>query len=300
MKRKVIQIGDSTQLVSLPRKWALKYNIKKGEELDIEEHGSKLIVSTSGEQVTKSGTIDLSKMSTLRLRTLCAAYLSGYDELEIQYASPDYIQRIQKVMQEFSGYDIVKQGKTSCTIRQISKPTAEEFDAISNRLFLLLHEMGSSIYEAIEKDDREMLESIKFREISINKFTNFCRRILNKIGLESNASTTAMYVVLTYLEQYGDELKLFAERLSELSSIDASHKRIFRNINVLFGNVYRVYKTKSLKLAVENALEHDKVEAEIQKLMKSKRKIDLEMYHHLKQLRHLVIVVQEAMLPLVI
>ena len=35
MKRKVIQIADSTQLISLPRKWSLAHGIKKGDELEI-------------------------------------------------------------------------------------------------------------------------------------------------------------------------------------------------------------------------------------------------------------------------
>ena len=42
MKRKVIQIANSTQLISLPREWAKKYNIKKGDELEIEAKGNKL------------------------------------------------------------------------------------------------------------------------------------------------------------------------------------------------------------------------------------------------------------------
>ena len=45
MKRKVIQIADSTQLISLPRKWAQKFNIKKGDELEVEEHDNKIVVS---------------------------------------------------------------------------------------------------------------------------------------------------------------------------------------------------------------------------------------------------------------
>ena len=35
MKRKVIQIAESTQLVSLPRKWALANNIRRGDELEV-------------------------------------------------------------------------------------------------------------------------------------------------------------------------------------------------------------------------------------------------------------------------
>ena len=32
VQRKVIQIAESTQLISLPRKWAVKHNIKKGDD----------------------------------------------------------------------------------------------------------------------------------------------------------------------------------------------------------------------------------------------------------------------------
>ena len=46
MKRKVIQIANSTQLISLPRKWSLQFGIKKGDELEVEEKGSQIIVST--------------------------------------------------------------------------------------------------------------------------------------------------------------------------------------------------------------------------------------------------------------
>ncbi len=48
MKRKIIQIADSTQLVSLPRKWCKRLNLRKGDEIDIQEKVNPLIVSTQG------------------------------------------------------------------------------------------------------------------------------------------------------------------------------------------------------------------------------------------------------------
>ena len=39
MKRKVIQIANSTQLISLPRKWSQKYGVKKGDEITINYDG---------------------------------------------------------------------------------------------------------------------------------------------------------------------------------------------------------------------------------------------------------------------
>ena len=46
MQRKVIQIADSTQLVSIPRQWGRKYNIKKGDELEVTEKDNTLEIST--------------------------------------------------------------------------------------------------------------------------------------------------------------------------------------------------------------------------------------------------------------
>ena len=57
MRRKVLQIAESTQLISLPRKWTLKYNIQKGDELEVEENGNKIQIST--EKVQEPGNIEV-------------------------------------------------------------------------------------------------------------------------------------------------------------------------------------------------------------------------------------------------
>jgi len=68
MRRKVIQIAESTQLISLPRKWAVRYQVKKGDELNIEEQGSTLIVSTQNEIATKKITLDVRGQKTFKRR----------------------------------------------------------------------------------------------------------------------------------------------------------------------------------------------------------------------------------------
>ena len=83
IKRRVIQIANSTQLISLPRKWSLKYGVKKGDELEIEENGSKLTVST--EKVFQVEKIELSidDLDPMILRSVTALYKRGVDEIKI-------------------------------------------------------------------------------------------------------------------------------------------------------------------------------------------------------------------------
>ena len=77
MKRKIIQIADSTQLVSLPRKWSLKYNIKKGDEVEVEEQGNKLLVSTEKGVELKSIEIDVTELDRTTILYYLQSLLQG-------------------------------------------------------------------------------------------------------------------------------------------------------------------------------------------------------------------------------
>ncbi|MBI4146526.1 hypothetical protein HY489_04265 [Candidatus Woesearchaeota archaeon] len=299
MKRKVIQIAESTELISLPRKWALKYNVLKGDELDVEEQGNKLVVSTGKDSEGKKCNLDLRNQPKLKRRSICAAYLKGYDEVEIFYDAPEYVQIVQSVIPEFTGYDIVKQDKNSCIIRQISKPAPDEFTNVFNRLFLLIHDTLDTMVNALKKNDLEQLKSIQFREISINKYANFCKRIVNKGMHSSPEHTTAYYFILMNLEFLGDEYKRLSTRLLKENKADKRIMSILEQTNTLFENVYKVFKTSSKAKAVENAVAYDKIEQQVDELF-TQPKADHVAYHHIARITQIIIEMQEAMLLMLV
>ena len=49
MKRNIVKQGHSTLMVSIPMKWVKKYNLKKGMQVDVEDNGRDLIISTKSE-----------------------------------------------------------------------------------------------------------------------------------------------------------------------------------------------------------------------------------------------------------
>src|SRR3989338_9839204 len=86
MKRSVIQIANSTQLISLPRKWSQKYNIQKGDELEIEEQGNRLNVSINKGIELLSKEIDVTGLDrTTILYYLQSLYRMGYDEIHVKF-----------------------------------------------------------------------------------------------------------------------------------------------------------------------------------------------------------------------
>ena len=121
MRRRVIQIADSTQLVSLPRKWALKYRIKKGDEVDIEEIGNKLIIHTDKHSKLNELTVDISGLTPMLADMLIThCYQKAYDKIKINFDNPDLMLAVQLKMPELMGSEIMEKSKESCEIQILS------------------------------------------------------------------------------------------------------------------------------------------------------------------------------------
>jgi len=214
IKRKVIQIANSTQLISLPRKWAQKYSIKKGDELDIEEEGSSLKVSVDkGLQVEKVE-VDVSGIGVMAKRVIAALYKSGYDEVHVKFSTTEELKYVQEVLKETCiGFEITSQEKNSLTAKAISSAVYSEFDSILRRSFLFLSSMIRESLEAIKKQDTTSLNNTILMDDNLDKFTDFCRRILNKKGYPTFRKTPPVYYIVEELEKIGDECKDICELL---------------------------------------------------------------------------------------
>ena len=89
MRRKIIQIAESTQLVSLPRKWSLAQGLKKGDELEVQEEGTRLIVSTLNAPHKGGVEADLTGLDRDSLMFFVRAmYKIGYDEIKLNFKHP--------------------------------------------------------------------------------------------------------------------------------------------------------------------------------------------------------------------
>ena len=71
MKRSVILMGGKTYIVSLPAPWIKRYGIKKGTELDVEESGSSIIISTkSGVSIPERFEIDITDFEPILAKSI--------------------------------------------------------------------------------------------------------------------------------------------------------------------------------------------------------------------------------------
>jgi len=237
MKRSIVKQGAATLMVSLPSKWARRFRLEKGNEIDIVEKGRELIIRPGFVSEIRKTKINISELKHLWRRVVSALYKAGYDEIEIDFNKPDEITKVYSVLQEFIGFEIISQAEKSCLIKEIVESKETNFNAIFSRTFGMLLSIAEDCSNALKKRNTELLGTIPERDIIINKYANFCRRIINK-GLVDQKDAPMLYYLIEELETMGDVYKDFAKYLFETKNIP--NEKVIKsldNVNLLIADL---------------------------------------------------------------
>lgn len=239
MKRKVIQLAGRTLVVSLPSKWARKYNIQKGDTINLQEQGHSLVVSSEKEAIDKKTSLNIIGLDPMVKRALGAVYKAGYDEVEVLYESKELEVAQEVIREEFIGFEVIYTGKKRLVVKKISSINPEEFDNILKRMFMILLQMADESLEAIEKQDTDWLRTIIFMDKDVDKYADFCRRVLNKYGHTFSNLSAPMYYIIEQLEKIGDSYRDICKLA--INSKLSNTKEIFQEVNEFFRNFYEIY-----------------------------------------------------------
>lgn len=220
MKRKVIQIADSTQLISLPRKWCLQHGINKGDELEVEEHGNRLMVLTERDTELGAVEVDITELDrTSIIYLIRGLYKKGYDEIKLVFRRPTtthvrlnketkVISTIHEEVNRLTGMEIVQQKENFCILKSISKPTDKELDNMVRRVFILLMDATRDLIQAAKNNDQLLMETVvNEKHDTITKFISYCLRIMNKIRNE-DINTHFLYHSIAGLDKITDLLRI--------------------------------------------------------------------------------------------
>jgi phosphate uptake regulator len=248
MKRKVIQIANSTQLISLPRKWCIEHDIKRGDELEVEPSGSKIIVSTEKDSSLGSVQVNVSKLDRTSLMFLIRGlYKKGYDEIRLTYERP--VLRHYRTLKDVSisaivhreisrcpGMEVIEQKDTFCVLKAISNADPEELDHILRRTFILISDTCRDLVTACKTNNHAMLETIEEKHDNVTKFINHCSRLINKRQSDAN-NAHFMYNTVSMLDKVIDTLKNGARNMLKYD------KKVTPTTGRIIEMVYESYET---------------------------------------------------------
>ena len=268
----MIQIANSTQLISLPRKWSQKYNIKKGDELEIEEQGNKLNITTEKPQDTGSIEIDITDLDRDSFMFLIRVlYIRGYDEIKITFNNPvvshhrlgkkvKVISEIHTEVNRLTGIEVVQQRENFCVLKVLSESSIKDFDLILRRIFLLVADASNDLVKGAINKDQYLVESLEEKHNSINKFMANGLRLLNKYGHPSYKNTPSYYYIIKSLDVINDTLKESARFIVNSNiKISKNCEKILVEMNESLQKFHKLFYTFNFKSVEELSYERYKI-----------------------------------------
>lgn len=223
MKRKVNRVGQNTLTVSLPTKWAKEHGLKQGDELDVLEKDDSLVLSTFASSSHKFIELDISKFGDMSGRVIGALYKAGYDEMKLTYDDPSFALLIEKELSKgFFGLDIIHQARNYSLLKSMAQIKPDELQTSMRRVFRLIIDNSQELLLAVKEKRFDDLLLIAKKDVNVNKFADFSRRLLNKYGYSEKERTGMIYYIIEEIENVGDKYKdlaVFLHKRSFLPSV---------------------------------------------------------------------------------
>jgi len=241
-------------IISLPRKWSKKYNILKGDELEVEEQGNKLFIATEKTQEAGNIEVDITGLDRDSIVFLIRIlYVRGYDEIKLIFNNPitdhhgigkkvKVITAIDREVNRLTGIEVMQQREKFCILKVLTVSSIKDFDLILRRIFLLITDACNDLIKGSGKGDKYLVESIEEKHNSITKFMAQALRLLNKVGHPNHKNTSLYYHIIESLDNINDLLKDSSRDIVNLNiKISKTCQSILHRINDALSNYYKLF-----------------------------------------------------------
>lgn len=314
MIRKIIRQGHNTLTITLPSEWVKRFNLSGGEEINVSERDNGLFITSEKKFESKKAEIDIGGMDIPTIwKYFMGVYREGYEEVKVNFPkgikieSPykffthykldkkygrqrekeTYLEFFHELVNRFIGFEIVDYGDDYVVIKDMSEPTSREFDSSLRRVFLLVQQMIEETCKALETANPDGLSHIHDVDINLDKFNDYCIRIMNRIGNKEPNKTALLFSTLCILELIGDEFKNISHHLihdrkkigfKNLLGLALSTKEQIDSFYSLF---YKFNRDSADRIAEIDARDYMNIQ-EIYSHAKTEE--DREIFHHLRMI----------------
>ncbi|MDW7727386.1 MAG: phosphate uptake regulator PhoU [Candidatus Methanoperedens sp.] len=268
--RKVYVSGGSTYVISLPKKWVKKANLKAGDSLVVTEHDGSLLIETSiAEKKSQVKEIKISQLTSSDAleRMIIAFYLVGYDTIKIKLDRKDHLpyrESIRRVLDYLIGIEILEDTNDAMTLEIMVDYKRMSTMQILQRMYAINRSMLFDLSKALKNNDIGLAKDIIIREGEIDRLYFLVVRqlksaveyqqVAEKLGIENQRDCLGYRIVVKILERIADHIENISQRYLEL--LDTEHDvqmgdfiKLNNDVSVIFEKSFNALFTKNYALA---------------------------------------------------
>lgn len=293
-QRKLQVTGGSTFILSLPKEWATKNELKRGSSMMVreEDDGSLSIAPSSFPKKEKQDEAYIKASQNDNpdaiMRTAISAYLSGYNILHIKAQGQKVLSsKLRNHLKNFArnylvGTEIVIDTPTELTLQVLlNYPELTVQNALS-RMSIIASSMHKEAITSLKKLDYQSSKAVIETDREVNRFGLYIvrllklavsnQRIVREIGLTSQKECLGYRLLAKAVERTADHATKIAENtlllkepvneeiLEKINQLSALAISMFENsMEALFKHDFNLAESVIEKLSLAHKLEKETV-----------------------------------------
>jgi len=240
-QRRLVRLGRSTLVVSLPADWVKKKGLKAGDVLTlvIDDNFIKIVPRTSSGSAPTTATIKVENRTEGLYRAIIATYIAGADMIRIEFGNADLLFQIMKqvkmAINHLIGLEVVEQRPQYIILQAFIGTSGQDPEELMKRIVGLLVLMLDHLVKGVP--NTEYLEELE------NEIDKLYRLALRTINSSPEPDILAVNL-LTSLEMTSDSLIPMAKAIS------SKKKEVIDVLNIALEtmNFLQNYEKKSNKI----------------------------------------------------
>ena len=265
--RRLQVTGGGTYIISLPKKWIKRYNLKKGDTLGVEERDKGIFLTPKMQKIKKSAVINLSR--NVR-REITAKYMCGYDTLRIVSDTGidhSYRKIISETLKTLSGYEIVDEKTKEITICNLLDPSELPTKKAMRRAFFVARSMQKDFLEAFLNNDPELAEDVIQRDSEVDRLYFLIVRQLRTAIMDTSFAEKIdvtplecldLRIVAKNIEQIADNIEINCVNFKEID-YNSLNSEIFENVKRMSSLLIKIFQDSWEALEKKDFQEADRV-----------------------------------------
>lgn len=252
--RKLINFGNTSLVISLPKEWLKSHGLAKGDFLYLQHEHDRLILLPKEKEEEKEAEqeieiqVDDAHTDMLKRRVI-GAYVNGYDQLVFTGKTiPKRSSEIRSIIQSLIALEIVEESTAKLIAKGFLNMKEVNLDQNVRRTDNMLRCMLTDtllMFKPGQPKKAEMNASIATRDNDVNKmvfltyrYVNYC---LSRKRTPDNFTTHHLlrnWLIANYQEKIGDDIKRVARSLTDISK-----KELIQEAEEIITKCHRFYET---------------------------------------------------------
>ena len=228
--RKVQVTGGTTLIVSLPKSWTNKVNLKGGEEVSLipQSDGSLAVRTKNSPEVHYSKSIFIEgKDGDNLVREIIGAYIAGYNSIELKANKILSKQRdtVRRTVNMLIGPEIVEETSDKIVLHDVLNPAELSVRKSIKRMHMITGSMQENAIAALRDKDFDLAKDVAERDSEVDKLfllvSKQFRMVMRDISIADKFDMSMeehldMRLCATPLERIGDHATKIGQMVQQI------------------------------------------------------------------------------------